>query len=270
MASSINRQLHKLACEYGGRDKFIGLLPELYERRVFEDYGFGSIFEYATKLAGLSQEQVRRVLNLGVKVESFPAMKQALVSGEVSVNKLTRVISIATPENEAELVALVKELPKAAVEVMVRDFKTKNGLNKPRIDENSVPGHNLQLSDEVVVKLLELQTKGIDVNDLLMKFLQKRESELEEEKIAVAAECEETSSRYIPVAVRRIAEKEHGTKCSMPSCARPSVDLHHTQRFSLVRRHDPRYLAPLCKAHHTLAHAVDVRVQEKRKEVLRS
>jgi hypothetical protein len=269
MANSINRKLHKLACEYGGRSlhwrgKFIGLLPELYERKVFEDYGFGSIFEYAAKLAGLSQQQVRDVLNLGVRVEPFPAMKQALVSGEVSVNKLMRVVSIATPENEAELVTLVKQLPKSAVEVMVRDFKIQNGLYKPKNEAKVLPGQDLGLSEEVVAKLLELQSKGLSINGLLLEFLQKREADLEAEKTAVADELPEAQSRYIPVNVRRVIQKEHGDKCSMPSCGRPSVDLHHTQRFSIVQRHDPRFIAPLCKNHHTLAHAVDVNVQEKR------
>lgn len=268
-----NRQLHKLACEYGGRslhwrDKLIGLLPELYRRKVFEDYGFGSIFEYAAKIAGLSQEHVRRTLNIEKKAENLPQLREALVSGEVSINKLARVISIATPENEGELVALVKELPNRALETMVRDFKIENALLKPKIDTKFVHVHNLKLSDEVTEKLLDLQNKGIDLNGLLMEFLQKRTQAIEAEKTAVAAECDETSSRYIPVKVRKVIEKEHGEKCSMPTCQRPFEDLHHTQRFSLVQRHDPHYLAPLCKDHHTLAHSVDLRVQEKRQEAL--
>jgi hypothetical protein len=274
MTNLTNRQLHKLACEYGGRslhwrNKFIGLLPELYRRRVFEDYGFGSIFEYAAKLAGLSQEQVRRRLNIEKKTEKLPEIKKALASGEISMNKMARVISIATPENEAELVEKVKLLPQAALEVMVRDFNIQNGLDKAKIKPKSVRAHGLQLSDEVTTKLLELHNKGLDLNELLMEFLEKREQALEEEKTAVAAELTQTQSRYIPVAVRRVIEKEYGDKCSMPSCGRPSVDLHHTQRFSLVQRHDPRFIAPLCKSHHTLAHAVDGRVHEKRTEALR-
>ncbi len=40
------------------------------------------------------------------------------------------------------------------------------------------------------------------------------------------------------------------------------AEIHHTQRFSLASTHDPHYLAPLCKEHHQLAHAVDLKVQE--------
>ncbi|HLG25330.1 MAG TPA: hypothetical protein VI588_00865, partial [Candidatus Gracilibacteria bacterium] len=57
-------------CKYYGeqarawRQKFCGLLPEVNRRKLHERKGFGSIFEFAKKLAGLSEEQVRRVLNL--------------------------------------------------------------------------------------------------------------------------------------------------------------------------------------------------------------
>lgn len=258
-------KLYSLCCEYGGkarhwRNKFIGLLPEVAKLELYKKLGFSSIFEFAAKLAGVSNDQVRLVLNLEQRFEDKPKLHRALIQGEVSLPKLARVVSIATAENESELISHLKVLPKAAIETMVRDMKAPSGL----------PGQTLNLSDTVTKKLLELQSKGIDVDALLMEFLQKREQEIQEEKTAVAVKCRETSSRYIPVAVRRVIKKEHGTKCSMPSCQRPSVNVHHTQRFSLVQRHDPRYLAPLCKNHHTLAHAVDARVQEKRKEVLRA
>ncbi|MBT7702940.1 hypothetical protein HN748_01770, partial [Candidatus Peregrinibacteria bacterium] len=72
-----NRELHKLALNYGRnalewRRKFIGILPDIFERRVYKQYGFGSIFEYAAKLAGLTKEQVKRVLSLDEKFQKTP------------------------------------------------------------------------------------------------------------------------------------------------------------------------------------------------------
>ena len=49
------------------RRKFIGMLPEAYERRIHEKKGYGSIFEYAAKICGLSEKHVREVLNLEKK-----------------------------------------------------------------------------------------------------------------------------------------------------------------------------------------------------------
>ncbi|MFA6435971.1 MAG: HNH endonuclease signature motif containing protein [Candidatus Gracilibacteria bacterium] len=285
-----DQQLYEKAKFYGKnallwRRKFMGLLPEIYKRRLFERKGFSSIFEFSFKLAGLSAEQVRRVLSLEKRFEKTPLLKNLLVNGEVSMNKLARVASVATPENEQELVTAVKILPKSAVETLVRDEKmaleNQNGLFEPKIEDKSVPGHNsrspalkggvslnsphseLQLTPELTARLLAMQNKGIDINKILTEFLDKRDDEIAQEKAEIAENLPETHSRYIPVHTRQVLIKEHGTKCSIPNCNKPAEHIHHTQIFSLSQRHDPHYLAPLCRNHHILAHAINMKVQEK-------
>ena len=103
------------------------------------------------------------------------------------------------------------------------------------------------------------------MNAILLELLQQREAAIENQKEELAKDLQPTNSRYIPVNVRRILQQEHGKKCSMPTCTKAAQEIHHTQRFSLARTHDPRYLAPLCRSHHQLAHAIDVRVQECRR-----
>jgi hypothetical protein len=251
------------------RRKFMGLLPEVQRRRLYEKRGFGSIFEFSFKLAGLSEEQVRRVLQLERKFEGVPVLKELLESGAVSVNKLARVASIATVANQEDLAEAVRVLPKSAVETLVRDerFQKSNGLFKPQIEVKSVPGH-LNLDEKVVGRLLELQGKGIDLNAMMMEMLDRREQEIAEEKVAIAEDLPETQSRHVPVRTKKVLRKEHGTKCSIASCRRPAEQLHHTQTFALSHRHDPHYLAPLCKEHHILAHSVNLKVWERRVEAI--
>ena len=98
------------------------------------------------------------------------------------------------------------------METLVRDEK----------GPKSVPGHNLELNEEVKGKL------------------------------------------YIAVRTKKVLAKEYGTKCSIPTCKRPAEQLHHTQTFALSKRHDPHFLAPLCKDHHVIVHAINVKVQERR------
>ena len=95
-----DQQLFQLCKKYGAqtleaRRKFAGLLPEVYRRNLYEKKGFGSIYHFAAVLAGMSRKQVQRVLQLERKFEDKPILKEALVSGEVSINKLARVASIA-------------------------------------------------------------------------------------------------------------------------------------------------------------------------------
>jgi len=257
-----DKQLHNLAKKYGQnalewRRKFIGLLPEIFERKIYKKYKYGSIFEYAAKLAGISREQVQRTLNLDQKFRKIPKLHNLLVSGEVSINKLARVASVAKPENEDFWATQVKVLPKAAVETLVRD-------------EKSVPGHRsqpekLSLSPEVESRLLELQQKGIDINNLLLELLKKRDLEIAQEKEQIGESVPETNSRYVSAKTRQIIEKEHGTCCSVPGCTQSTHAIHHTQRFALSKRHDPRYMAPLCREHHAIAHSIDLKVCQERR-----
>ncbi|MFA6024263.1 MAG: hypothetical protein WC777_03550 [Candidatus Gracilibacteria bacterium] len=248
------------------RRKFMGLLPEVQRRRLYEKRGFGSIFEFSFKLAGLSEEQVRRVLQLERRFQELPTLKGLLETGGVSVNKLARVASIATVANQEDLAEAVKLLPQAAVETLVRDerFQKLNGFLKPQIEGKSVRAHNLNLDEKVTARLLELQEKGLNLNEVLMGMLDRRDQEIAEEKAVIAAHLPERQSRPVPVRTRKVLQKEHGSKCSIASCKRPAEQLHHTQTFALSHRHDPHYLAPLCKAHHVLAHSVNLKVWEKR------
>ncbi len=349
-----DHELYSLCRKYGfqtraWRDKFIGLLPEVKKRELYLKKGFPSIFVFAKILAGISEEQVRRAVNIEEKLEKcgLNELKTLLTSGEVSVNKLARVVSVATSENEKILAEQVKILSKGAVETLVRDIKweqknegktyvgdkndcstygnpseTQNSLFEPRNGIKSVPGHRcilqdsdmsnatfsaLGLSREVVEKLQKLKRKNIDVNVLLLEFLEEREKGIKEtkreitqkqlEKVkATAAKAEEETmanetqakavtgmpakpktksnggvarhgeaTRHIPAEVKRIIKQEHGDKCSMPDCEKNADHLHHKVPFALIKNHLPNLIAPLCRHHHEIAHAMDVREVEVRR-----
>lgn len=254
------------------RNKFAGLLPEVYRRGLYKRKGYFSIFEFAAKLAGMSEEQVRRVLNLDKKFENMPALRGILTNGEVSVSKLAKIASIATPENDNALARQVRLLPRSALETFVRDEKQSESVpgntNPSSFLESATDEtkQDLNLTSKVKQKLFELQQKGIDINALLLEFLEKRELEIAQEKEALAAEfkVDQKSPRYIPVRVRKILVKEYGAKCSVKHCKKMSVEIHHTQRFSLSQNHDPHFLAPLCKEHHVIAHSIDMKFHNKR------
>ncbi len=268
-----DKQLYQLCKKYGTnalmwRRKFTGLLPEVNRRRLYEKRGFSSIFEFAKKLCGLSEKQVRLALNLNERFKDKPALKGLLTSGEVSVNKLTRVTSVATPEDEEFWAEKVQQLSKSALETFVKDVKNENqnGLYKPQIEVKSLPGQTLNLDSDVEEELLELQGKGVDVNELLREFLEKRRQEIAQEKEELVAEMGvvPAKSRYIPVKIRRHLQKEHGDMCTIAGCRKSAREIHHTQRFALASNHNPKYLAPVCREHHAIAHAIDVKVQAKK------
>lgn len=219
-----DENLYQLCKNFGARvlewrRKFAGLLPEVYRRRLYEKKGFESIFVFAKKLAGMSEEQVRLILNLEKRFEKLSVLKNLLVNGEVSVNKLARVASIADAENQSFLAENLTVLSQAAVETLVRDekwmrqnemdlknkfvtgnlsligqkksadFENQNGLFEPQSDDKSLRAQTCQfnaktlnLSAEVYNQLLKLQNKGFDINQLILEFLKRREEKIAQRK----------------------------------------------------------------------------------------
>ncbi len=230
------------------------MLPEVNRRRLYEKKGFASIFEFAAKLAGLSNDQVRLALNLERRFEDKPALKQMLVEGKTSLHKLTRIASIATVENEQELAQKVNVLSKNALATLARD---------ERVGSKSLPGQTLKfdLSDEVIEQLNLLHAQGKDVNVLLMELLKEREEKIVTKKEELSLKAMKTDSHYVSAEVRHLLKEEYGEKCSIKWCSRPAAVIHHSQRFGLAHTHDPKFLAPLCHEHHQIAHSIDARVQ---------
>ncbi len=292
-----DENLYNLCKTYGERarlwrQKFAGLLPEVFKRRLYEKKGFSSIFEFSKRLAGMSEEQVRLVLNLEKRFEKTPVLKSLLVDGKVSVNKLARIVSIAKPDNEIFLATQVQILSKSAVETLVRDEKfaeksneknkaenvnceNRNGLQKSFLTQG-LPGQThesgLKLDEDVEKELMKMQEKGIDINKFLRNALKTRKENIENEKLAIAEaqrlEQEERDligvppKEYMSVKIKKIIHEEHGTKCSVPGCTRPAKTLHHTGRFALTKNHDPHFIAPLCEEHHEIAHKIDLKYMQ--------
>jgi len=351
-----DEELFRLCRKYGEntrfwRQKFAGLLPEVFKRRLYVKKGYNSIFEFATKLAGMSHEQVRLVLNLERKFEDVPTLHSLLVNGEVSINKLARVASIATPENQEALAQQVQILSNRALETLVRDEKMAavnagmyagnaergvagnpqiqgpDGLQKPLFNAEVLHVHSkvydigaavkivTKLSPEVIKQLLELIEKNIDINEIISETLENREAglagakekaaaeqlaaagkkeavqkaeggqvqtkELEEkaaqksaagqvETAAITQKTAKPASRHIPAKIKHIIDAEQGDKCSVPGCKKPAQVVHHELPFALTKTHDPNNLKKLCKAHHEIRHAINIKIYEIKKKAINS
>lgn len=223
-------------------------------------------------MGGVSREQVFLTLNLDQRLTPTPVLKQALLSGEVSINKLTRIVSIATPETQDFWINQSKLLSNRALETLIKDTKglhvQTSNHNKTKEIQKVEQSDELQLSSKVKERLLALQNRGLDLSQMLEELLDKREQKIQEQKRSIARQLQEkkpSHSRYIPKKVINILQKEFGSKCAHSNCTNVSVNTHHQRRFTLDASHDPAYLVPFCKFHHEIAHAIDVRVTENRR-----
>lgn len=275
------------AAALAARRRFAGLLPEVQRRELaalakgrswLGNRGYGTIYEFAARLAGMSRDQVNRVLNVHEKLSGIPVLQSLLVNGEVSANKLERVIKIASVENQNDLAKKVQVLSQRAIEFYAKENKISNDANGSPEPQTFVHVHEKEvkqsvrmnvnqrlqvmqiLSDEVLERLSKLSEKGHDVNKILLELLDENESAVVAELEQIAAEVvveegqRKETGRYIPVKVRRIVAEKYGDICSADGCGKQAEELHHERGFAKVRSHDPRFLKPLCKAHHELEH----------------
>jgi hypothetical protein len=298
-----DRELYLTCKKWGAevlaaRRKFAGLLPEVWRREQaanekghswLRKRGFTCLYDFAARLAGMSRKQVDQVVRMERRFSDKPILHEALVSGAVSANKLARVVSIVTVENQSEILKKVEMLSSCALNVFVKDSRKMDRLYKPQSERTSlsVQTQNVQswlteatsktegqpkpeklpviLDEDVANELMELQSKNMDVNALLREFLRQRKEHLEREKAVIAEKQEREhderaqigypASRYVPAEVRQIIKEEFGDMCSVPGCNKPAENLHHEKGFAISQSHDPRYLKPLCRGHHELAHA---------------
>lgn len=306
-----DKELYSICKKWGAevleaRRKFAGLLPEVYRRKSaawarggswVRKRGFSCVYEFAARLAGMSRDQVDNVLRLERRLSDKPVLREALVRGEVSVNKLARVVSIVTIENQTEILGKVEALSKAALDCFVKDYKRENekldGLYEPKVVQTVLYGQTqnatsglaeatvkteyeegghlkpqklpVNLDEDIVKELLEMQSKNIDVDGLLREFLRNMKEKHEREKSEVAQkQMNERNDRAIigfpakrnvPTEVKRLLRQEFGDRCSAAGCDKPAEDLHHEKGFMKDQCHDPRFLKPLCRGHHELAHA---------------
>lgn len=274
------------------RNKFLALLNEVYKRQIYLAKGFDSIYEFGGKIGGVTNDQVDDAIGIKNQIEKkSPLLTELLEEGTVSLHKIARVASIITPENEHDLYNKVQILSKKALDQYVRDVKAetqiriesnatvnqgcvhhaarKEPLSKLPVIEEFLDVQELGLNFTVVKHLHGLKQKGIDINELLTTLLHQREENIQSRKNKLAQKMDNNAedkpqTRNIPTEIANILHEEYGTKCAHPNCTRPSEETHHTARFGQTGSHNPLFMAPLCRQHHEIAHAIDIKVVKKK------
>ena len=281
LAQIPDNELLSLCRQYGKnallwRRKFESLLPEVFRRRLYEKENCSSIYEFAAKFAGLSEAQVNTALHIEKKLQGKPILLDLFHNAEVSTNKLVRVLTVATEANQEDLAQKLKIFSQKTMEIFVRDLKREQNeakelekQNSPNLFSNTnflraQKKLNFVLSDEVTDKLNLLHAQGKDLNKLLKEFLNQKDQQTDQREQELSENArEEThlpSRNYYKKVIRDFLHEKYGTKCAIHGCSKPAEEIHHKIRFGLQANNDPAYLVPLCKEHHQIAHAIDLKV----------
>ncbi len=259
-----------------GTREFEAYLPEVNRRRLHRRRGFASIHEFGAKMANMSHEKVDTILRLAKRIEDKPALKRLFEQGIVSYCKLKKVAYIATVETDEMWAEKVVTLTQPALEIFVRNYRLKNGLQTTDEPEKSTSSQWNRLSfpvkPEVEAKLRQMKhqlekTRGekLTLNEVLEALLKGAKIEESRAKVEVCPDCvtrreqqrekEKQVTRTMPNPVKQVVETRQGEKCAFPGCTKPPEIFHHTRRFALKKSHDPDFIVGLCKAHERLVHS---------------
>lgn len=260
------------------RRRFAGLLPEVLRRDLHRRRGYGSIYEFAFKLAGMSGASVDKILHLAEKLADKPALREQLVSGSQGWSKIEKVAFIATPETDKEWAEKVEKMTQQGLEAFIQ---AKRALTQC----GNVEGQTLKSESDNKFRLEQWGSMSFPVAPEIEKQLRLLKYQLEKEKgqtltfnevmqallkggikqdakvvIQVCPECAarkaaQVNSRSLPTGVRRVLQAMYQGLCAFPLCERPGTSFHHTKRYSLEREHNAKSIVPLCKGHERLIHS---------------
>ncbi|MBU1446657.1 HNH endonuclease, partial [Patescibacteria group bacterium] len=240
--------------------------PEVARRGLHRRKGFATIVEFAAKVGGVGKRTVAEVMRVERILEDKPQLK-AMV-GKVGINKVRLVASIASKENQCELVEKVQNMSKGALELFAREEKNANQeialLRGNPANQEIPPGRDLtrermsfSVDGKIALEMRKIKLRlekergeAIEWNDVMAEMVKA----MRKPKAARPATAEKKIkiTRYIPAAKKHELEDLYSGKCGAPGCNKPATEIHHVDGFARVRNHNN--LIPLCHGHHELAH----------------
>ncbi|MEZ4388921.1 MAG: HNH endonuclease signature motif containing protein [Candidatus Krumholzibacteriia bacterium] len=90
-------------------------LERICSLKIHSALGFGTIEDYAFKVAGFSVAQTRRFLLLGHKLQNYPEIARALSAGDLSFTKAVMICTMTEPHHQQEMLDLARTLTSRAL-----------------------------------------------------------------------------------------------------------------------------------------------------------
>lgn len=192
MISAEDQKLHEefSLCGQNAREwtrKCALLLPEIERRFVWRKKGFGSLFEYAAKIGGMSRDSVMDALRIGHVVKRFPAL--ARVAEEKGLQRVRPVLAEVTPETELFWAEKARSMSKMTLQTYVKDLRLERRSRTVGEPEKVEVKWKV---NPALAKKLEALAKRVDFEELLEKFVDS--VEVKSEAVALYSYRSETRS----------------------------------------------------------------------------
>ena len=229
-----------------GRKEFIAMIPRIYKSEIYKSKGFGSIYECAAKIGGVSHKMVDDVIRVDEKLKEMPKLRSQIAI--VGLSKIKTVANTVTKDTDKVWAEKVTKMTRSALETHIRDIKNPIPGDIITTTPQNVEFENFQikLNPDIILKLKIIKQKmgkGTTWNDVFNRL-----TDLPTTKPQKNPRPSNLEKRHLATAKRRELEG----KCSHPGCNKPAQEIHHTNPWAKYRNHDE--LEPFCKDHHELKH----------------
>jgi len=227
-------------------------LHEIDERGLHKERGFSSIGDYSMELVGIKPRKAQYLVFIAGRLEALPGIREAFEAGELPWTKAREIVSVATPETEAEWLDKARALSNRDLEKAVRRHAGRES------------GEFATVTISMPVEVLAMWNDAYELAERLSG------SELEKWQVlepslaeflgthlpAGGAGARETGDeKELPDKVRDAVLDRDGWQCKFPGCTmRKMLDVHHIEFRSRLGSKDLGNKISLCRIHHGLIH----------------
>lgn len=260
--------------------ELIDILQEIDDQKAFTYFGFTSLFQYAVGSLKLSESRAYELIAIARKSRQVPELKVAISQGTINTGQARRIVSVITPENQAEWINMSSTLSQRDLEKKIVEIKPKEAVKEKMtyIQPTRVQlmcGISEELMKEIErIKDLVSQSSGkpASLEDTLkamaILYLEKKDPVAKANRVLKKKElflrrvpgAVHSGRPPIPAKVRHEVIKRDDGQCTHRDsdgkrCEQKRwIDLHHQHPVSQGGKNSVDNISVLCRLHHKMHH----------------
>jgi hypothetical protein len=262
----------------------ISILQEIDHCRAYREFGFKSLFEYATQSLKLSESVSFNLITIARKSREVPQLQAMIQNQEITVSNARMVASVLTPENQERWLPvaatfskrelekeIAKEFPETKVQESARYVSEKRIELKLGISEEL---HEMlkRTQDLVSTQMGEAANFEETLKTVLEFYIEKKDPHRKAERAAQSSPVpgqvsynrygtsKPSNPRIIPAKLQHAIRLREGSQCAYRSIhgerchEKRWLDFHHLKPISQGGQTTLENLTLLCRGHHQLIH----------------
>jgi hypothetical protein len=231
--------------------EILELINEVELRRLHNEMGYSSLFEYLTKYLGYCESSAYRRMQAARLLREIPAVKEAFVNGRIQLTQMAKVQTAAKAQKRTVTTTEKQEILRLVTGKNLDETKQVLAQALPTPEKKA----SISYGREHIILTLRLSSEQFkklqQVKALLSHVNPRGNFEAVFEKL-----CDDLIKKRIAYGSRLRKEifAKYNYECQYPGCgSKYFLELEHIQPRSLGGTDAPENLTILCRAHNQLS-----------------